>query len=29
MPETIDNIAPLPVPPRCTMTLDELLSEGL
>ena len=26
MPETIDNMAPLPVPEVCPLTLDELLS---
>ncbi len=28
MPETIDGLAPLPVPDTCPTTLDELLSEA-
>jgi hypothetical protein len=28
MPETIDGQPPLPVPETCTVTLDELLTEG-
>jgi len=28
VPETIDNTPPLPVPPICPITLDELLGEG-
>lgn len=28
IPETIDGQAPLPVPPACPMTLDDLLNEG-
>ena len=28
LPETMDGPAPLPVPPACTLTLDELLSAG-
>jgi Domain of unknown function DUF29 len=27
MPETMDNMSPLPVPATCPVTLDELLSE--
>jgi len=28
MPESIDGEEPLPVPPDCPVTLDELLSES-
>jgi Domain of unknown function DUF29 len=28
LPETVDGLPPLPVPPTCPVTLDELLSEG-
>lgn len=28
LPDTMDGLAPLPVPPTCPVTLDELLSEG-
>ena len=28
LPQTVDGLAPLPVPPACPVTLDELLSAG-
>ncbi len=28
MPDTIDGVPPLPVPPHCPVTLDELLGDG-
>ncbi len=29
LPETMDGLAPLPVPPACPVTLDELLAEPI
>jgi hypothetical protein len=28
LPETIDGVAPLPVPTTCPVTLEELLADG-
>lgn len=29
LPEMMDGVAPLPVPPACPVTLDELLAEPI